>query len=319
MAKPSCHPEWVSNTGQQYPPTHAEGDGEDRSELVSRYDPRRARARLALVEQQVTLARAVQDLEEILARQALVGGSEDLWRADRLQAEGAISNGERLVQELTPLVGDPETVVDEHGYLPSERRERFLVEFAAAFNAEVNSLHERLPGLRTKLQSTRRRRERAAIREELHKRTARLAYLEAVPPFIASDMCSECPWPMSWHDTGVTFCLETGAILSKPCDKWPVWSESLLTGLLRVHDMLKQQEQRKQQPLPPPPGPELLAVIPGESSVADTLTELAAVQAKHPNAQIRRGKGNRWEIWSFADFPNDRHFAVAGSTAVATC
>jgi hypothetical protein len=288
----------VSSTGQQYPPTDAEGDGEDRSERVSLYEPRRARARLALIEQRVTLARTIRDLEEILARQALVGEPEGPWETERLRAEAAIRDAERWVQELDPVVGDPEAVVDQHGHLPSERRVKFLAEFALAFNAEVSSLHERLPGLRAKLQSTRGRQERAAIREELHKGTARLAYLEAVPPFTARDMCTECPWPMSWHDTGVTFCLETGVILSKPCDKWPVWSESLLTGLLRVHDMLKQREQRKQQPPPSPPGPELLAVIPGESSVADTLIELTEVQAKHPDAQIRRGKGNRWEIWS---------------------
>jgi hypothetical protein len=253
---------------------------------------------LALIEQQVTLARAVKDHEKILARQTLAADPENLWGTKRLQAEAAIVDAERRIQELTPMAGDPETVVDEHGRLPPERREQFLAEFAAAFNAEVGTLHERLPGLRAKLQSTRGRKERAAIREELHKGTARLAYLEALPPFTARDMCSECPWPMSWHDTVTTFCLETGAILSEPCRAWPVWRETLLTAALRVHEMLKQREQRKQQQPASQPEPQLLAVLPAESSLAETVTQLTAIQAEHPDAQIRRGKQNCWEIWT---------------------
>jgi hypothetical protein len=265
---------------------------------MSHYDPRRARARLALIEQQVTLARAVKDHEKILARQALAASPDDLWETQRHQAEAAIADAERLVQELMPVVGDPETVVDEQGCLPSERRERFLAEFAATFNAEVGTLHERLPGLRAKLQSTRGRKDRAAIWEELHKGTARLAYLEALPPFTAPDMCSECPWPMSWHDTDTTLCLETGAILREPCRAWPVWRETLLTAALRVYEVLKERELRKQQQPAPQPEPQVLAIIPAESSLAETVAQLTAIQAEHPDAQIRRGKQNCWEIWS---------------------
>jgi hypothetical protein len=130
---------------------------------VSHYDSRRARARLALIEQQVTLARAVSDHEKILARQALETGPEDLWGTERLRAEATIADAEREVQELIPVVGDPETVVDEQGRLPSERREQFLAEFTATFNAEVSTLHELLPDLRARLESTRGRQERAAI------------------------------------------------------------------------------------------------------------------------------------------------------------
>ena len=86
-------------------------------------------------------------------------------------------------------------MLDEHGRLPSERRERFLSEFAAKVSAEVNELHERLPALRAELKVTQGRRERAAIREEIRKKTARLAYLEAVPPWTAPDMCSGYPCP----------------------------------------------------------------------------------------------------------------------------
>ena len=114
-------------------------------------------------------------------------------------------------------------MVDKKGWLPPERRERFLREFAAKSSAEASSLRERLPALRAELKMTQGKQERDAVREEIRKGAARLAYLEAVPPFTAPDICSECPWPTSWHDTGVTFCLTTGAVLREPCSSWPVW------------------------------------------------------------------------------------------------
>jgi hypothetical protein len=81
------------------------------------------------------------------------------------------------------VVGDPETVADEHGRLPRDRREAFRCEFAAKVNAEVSGLNEELPALRASLRATRDRRERAAAREELRRGTARLAYLQALPMF----------------------------------------------------------------------------------------------------------------------------------------
>ena len=212
----------------------------------------------------------------------------------RIKAERAIADAERWVKELTPHVGDPEAVVDEEGWLPSERRERYLTEFTAKLNAEASGLRERLPALRAELRATQGRRERAAIREEIGKGTARLAYLEAVPPITASDMCSECPSPMDWHDTGVTFCLTTGAVLREPCPAWPVWREQLVAGLLRVIEM----RRRKEAPAAPAPPPRPLAVIPSGASVEETIARLSAVQADHPRAQVRRGKGNCWEIWA---------------------
>lgn len=282
----------MNDAGHAPPGTCAAGEAEDRAQRASRYDARRARARLALIEQQVGLASAVRDREEILARQPTPISLGDPLEVARISAEKAISDAERWIGQLIPLVGDPETVVDEHGWLPSERRERFLSEFAASFNAELSGLHERLPALRAGLKVTQGRKERAAIREKLRKGTARLAYLQAVPPFTAPDMCSECPWPMNWHDIGVTFCLTSGATLSKPCDAWPVWREQLMAGLIRVAEMM----QRKKAPPAPTPVPQPLAVIPS-ASVEETIARLTAVQAEHPGAQIRPGKQNCWEIW----------------------
>jgi hypothetical protein len=55
----------MKDAGQVPPGPHTAGKGEARA---SRYDPRRAQARLALIEQQVKLASAAKEREEILTR-----------------------------------------------------------------------------------------------------------------------------------------------------------------------------------------------------------------------------------------------------------
>ena len=215
------------------------------------------------------------------------------------------------------MVGDPESVADEHGRLPRDRRDSFLGEFAANINAEAASLSGRLPALRASLKTTRGRQERAAIREELGQGTARLAYLQALPPFTASDMCSECPSPMAWHATGVTFCLESGAILSEPCRSWPVWNAKIAAGLARIAEMM--QKQRKTPP--PVPSSQLLAVIAAGSPVADVIAQLTRVQAGHPGARVQRGKKDSWEIWSATADKTARSQGVsepAGTAVAAT-
>jgi hypothetical protein len=261
------------------------------------YDPRRSRARLALIEQQVTLAEALATLQEAAARPALPPGIPDLWEPARGEAERAAADARHWISELTPVVADPETVADEHGRLPRERREELLVAFAAKVSTEAATLREKLPALRAALKTTRGRQERASVRDELRQGIARLAYLQALPAFTAADMCSECPWPMAWHSTGVTFCLETGAILSEPCRSWPVWNAKIATGLARVAEML----QQKQKAPASQPARELIAVIAAGSSVEDVIAELTRVQAGHPGAQVQRGKRDSWEIWSTAD------------------
>ena len=230
----------------------------------------------------------------------------DPWEAARSEAEAVIAGAGRRIEQLAFLTGDPETVADEHGRLPAERRGRFLGErrgrflgeFAAILNGELAGLHERLPILRAELKTTKGREERAALRRELRQGTARLAYLQALPPFTAAGMCSECPWPMAWHDTAVTFCLETGAVLSEPCPAWPDWNTQRMIGFLRLHEMLSRRQQPQAPPAPTAPGPRRLEVITPGSSIEETIARLTAVQARHPGAQLRTGRRNSLEIWS---------------------
>lgn len=285
----------MSETGQQPPANPSAGHDKAGSEGQAPYfDPRRARARLALIEQQVTLAEALRDLEEAAVHPASPSGTADLWEVARAQAEHSAADARHWISQLAPVVGDPETIPDERGRLPRDRREVLLGEFAAKINTEVSSLSQKLPALRTDLKTTRGRQERAAIREQLRQGPARLAYLQALTPFSASDMCSECPTPMSWHATGVTFCLKSGAILSEPCRSWPVWNGKIEAGIARLAEMMRQERRT----LVPEPIQEPLAVIAAGSSVEDIIARLTEVQADHPGAQVRQGKRNSWEVWS---------------------
>jgi hypothetical protein len=211
----------------------------------------------------------------------------------RAKAERAAADARHWISKLAPLVADPEAVADERGWLPRDRREQFLDEFAGKVNAEVSALNEKLPESRASLRTIRGREERAAIRDELRKGTARLAYLNALPTFTAGDMCSECPWPMAWHSTGYTVCLETGAVLSEPCQSWPVWNANITAGLARFAEMMRNEYK----PLAPEPAPQPLAVIAAGSPIEDVIARLTQVQADHPGARVRRGKRDSWEIW----------------------
>jgi hypothetical protein len=167
-----CHALQVSETVRQ-PGNRSAGGAEDTAHVASRYDPRRARARLALIEQQITLAEALTDLEQAAARPALPPGTPDPWEQSRTRAERAAADARHWISQLAPLVAEPETVADEEGRLPRDRREASLGEFAAKVNAEIAGLNEKLPAVGGGLKTTRGKQQRAAARDELRQGTAR--------------------------------------------------------------------------------------------------------------------------------------------------
>jgi DNA repair exonuclease SbcCD ATPase subunit len=168
---------------------------QDRAERAARYDAGRAQARLALLEEQGILADKVRERDEIISRD-LFPLIDDRQRDRHLAAlEPAIAAGQRAVDELAAVVGDPETVCDERGWLPAERRELSLRAFKDRRAAEIRQLRTRIPARQAELKTLTRRSERATLREALRRDAARLASLEAMAPMKAGDMCSECVNP----------------------------------------------------------------------------------------------------------------------------
>ena len=59
------------------------------------------------------------------------------------------------------------------------------------------------------------------------------------------------------------------------------------------------EAQRKETSVTKPvePKPEPIAVLPARLPIADVIEKLTAIRAAHPDAEVRRGSANRWEIW----------------------
>lgn len=104
-------------------------------------------------------------------------------------------------------------------------------------------------------------------------------------------MYSECVSP-AWRSPGATYCLDGFHVTGGPCPAWPRWAE-------RVNAVREAWHQALQGPptAPPPPPPQPIAVLTPGAPIEDVIAQLTDIQADHPGAQIRQGRGHRWEIW----------------------
>ncbi len=60
-------------------------------------------------------------------------------------------------------------------------------------------------------------------------------------------------------------------------------------------------KHRDGEALPPPKTkPQPLAVVPSGLPIAEVVAKLTELQAQFPDAEVRRGRANRWELWSTA-------------------
>jgi hypothetical protein len=264
----------------------------ERAERAAGYDPDRAHARLALLEERVVLAEHIAERDETASRPGYDGPSEERRKAHLARLNKTIAALETEIARLGPVLGEEETVCDEAGWLPSERREQSLLLFAAQRVTEVRELRRRVAARQSELKTLKDRGERAAIRKALSEDTARLTHLEAIAPMNADQMCSECPWPASWHTVGVTYGMAGEGELTGPCDGWPRWAQQRREMKQKLTELLT----RPAEPLPPP-NSQPLAIVPSGLSIEEMIAQLAAIQAEHPGAQVRKGTRHRWEVW----------------------
>lgn len=68
-----------------------------------------------------------------------------------------------------------------------------------------------------------------------------------------------------------------------------------------MRDQLLASSRCTQTPEPPEVKPEPLAVIPSGLSIAEITTRLVKIQTEYPDARVRRGSRNKWEIWPSED------------------
>jgi cell division septum initiation protein DivIVA len=254
----------------------------------ARYDEGRATARLRLIEVQSSLDHGLTELAGLrdgtkfpaMDPRRRASEIEELeQKVERLQAE---------VDRLTPIVGDPEDVVDEHGWLPRDWREHTWWSYRLNRECEVRDLKQRLPELEAALEATTDRAERRDRRAKLAETTRDLERLIAEGPFTADEMCSECATPMAHHG----WVWPPG----HPCPAWPGWA----ARMREVRQMLESFAKRREAeavPLPKPK-PQALAVVPSGLPIAEVVAKLTELQAQLPDAEVRRGRANRWELWA---------------------
>lgn len=179
-----------------------------------------------------------------------------------------------------------ETVAEEHGWLPSERRDLALTLFAARRATEVRELRDQATARRSELEEAKDRSERAPLRKD----TRRLR----VP---GSDSAIDRQrYVLGMRHPGrlarVQVELSDACPGRGPCQAWPLWQQRVQ----EVRAILLSSATKKATP-PAQPKPQPQAVIPSDLPIEEVITRLSAIQASRPGATVRRGSRNRWEIW----------------------
>jgi hypothetical protein len=253
-----------------------------------RYDEQRSTARLRLIEVQSRLDYEVTELAGY--RNGTRFPAMDQKRRD--QGIAALEEKvERLragVDKLLPMVGDPEDVVDEHGWLPRDRRQNTWWSYRLDRERKVRDLKEQLPGLEAALKACIDRAERRDHGAKLAEANRKLDGLIAEGPFTAEEMCSECATPMAHHG----WVWPPG----HPCQAWPGWAARMREARQMLEAFAKRRET---EAVPPPkPKPQPLAVVPSGLPIAEVVAKLSELQQQYPDAEVRRGRANRWELWA---------------------
>lgn len=100
-------------------------------------------------------------------------------------------------------------------------------------------------------------------------------------------MCADCYTPAFQHASG-------GDIYeSRPCPLWPMHA----ARMEHVWEILRSASDRVQDTRPAPPTPQPLATLPAKLPIAEVIAKLQELQVQHPDAVVKRGRANRWELW----------------------
>ncbi|WP_163700467.1 hypothetical protein [Mycolicibacterium agri] len=198
------------------------------------YDEERASARLALFEHQSRLEHEVSELAGYLDGSRSPGMDPARRQEEIAALEESIERRRLEIERLALFVGDPETVVDQNGWLPKDRREYMLFYYRLDREQTVKQLRVEIPELATSAE----RKDR--IKADLKRR--RLDELLAVPPLSADDMCSDCPTPIAKHGWRTP-------PFDGPCPAWPGWGARLRQAremLARAQPATRRNQQCRQ-------------------------------------------------------------------------
>jgi hypothetical protein len=251
-----------------------------------RYDPERERARLSLLEQESILSRQREEMVELRTGRYPAMGDEHRT-AKIAEIEHTTNVREAQIAVLASIVGDREDIVDKYGRLPRDRRKASLLHYRLNREHKIRELRARIPELKTAATKSKDRTERSKLRSELQTAESSLETLLAVPPLSEDDMCSECARPASHHGW-------VSPPYDGPCPAWPGWAERLRQAR-EILFTATERTKGKEEPDQPKPHP--IAVLPSGLPIAEVIIRLSELQNEHPDAIIKRGRANKWEIW----------------------
>lgn len=260
----------------------------DRLANQKRYEPGRAEARLELLERQCILRDKQKEVVAFRSGERFPA-MNPTRRADEIaELDAAIERHRDAVERLVSVVGDPEDVPNEHGLLPRDRRYSTHYWYRERRIKEVRQLRAEVSELEARMKVTSDRAERSKIRTDCDTRKWRLERLLAVPRQEIDDMCADCALPASHHGY-------TSPPYEWPCPAWP-GQRAIHAKVTRLLETFRQQREA-QRTSPPAPKPEPLAVVPSGLPIAEVLRRLQELQEQFPNAEVRKGRANRWELW----------------------
>lgn len=252
------------------------------------YSEQREQARYALLELEATRAHLEGEIERLRSGAVFPGMLADM-RAKRVaDLEADRDRNEAEISELTATVGDAETVVDAEGRLPRDRRPLKLVGYDCDRRFRVEELQASIAALQEALSAEEDRTKKSSLRARAAGMERELAALLAVPRLTPDDMCADCDTPMAQHLTS-----GSGA---RGCPYWPVRAARMKQAWENVRRILEYAKPTE----PTPPKPEPLATLPGSLGIGEVIERLKELQAKHPDAVVKRGRANRWELWPAA-------------------
>lgn len=252
----------------------------------SHYNPEREQARWALLEYEAILTRNHRELADHRSGSLFPAMPADK-RAERIaELEGKLEHHQQEITRLTPIVGDREQVVDEDGKLPRDRRKWNVIWYGIERRQQVDALQQSTAELHRTIKDTKDRREKSKLNTQLWIEDDRLQRLLNVPRLAAEDMCADCYTPAFQHGYG-------DVCETHPCPRWPLHA----ARMQRIWDILRSASERIQPAQPEPPKPQPLATLPGSLPIADVIQRLSELQKEHPDAVVKRGRANRWELW----------------------
>lgn len=281
----------------------------ERQANQQRYDADREQARLALLEQQCILRHKQAEVAGLRSGESFPA-MDQKRRAEKVaELDGSIERHVSEIERLSPVVGDPEDVPDAQGRLPWDRRHWTLHLYRERRIDEVGELRTSLSDLEVQLKATTDRSERSKLRTDRDIQKWRLDRLLAVPRQEPANMCADCALPAFQHGY-------VSPPFVGPCPAWP--GQRAIRA--RMLEMLKTFGRRRDaQPAPAAvPKPQPLAVVPSGLPIGEVVLRLQELQEQYPDAEVRRGRASRWELWPLAgDSPEDRAGPLAFIRATA--